>query len=423
MILSELVIRQIKKFLLGDRPPFGRLRLVLLVVIPLLVVGLDIFLTIFGYFSDLFRQIVLIYFLGLISAFTASVAYVKDIYNQETDRIPFRHFSACFLGILMPKVKITNRMQDSEWKEIVQKIGGPAFLNISSGYAVLTETLTAPAHIYGQGGNHFISRHERVYEIVDLHEQEGSVPEVKATTKDGIEITVENLKFTYRLWDNQWERSEKNQEETRRPFPFSNNAIYSYAYNRFVQIDQYKKEKPFSWHSVVRGRIEGIIKDYINEHRLDDVIASREHEKKNPREEIRDQAYQAGFKNGLRAIGTILRWWDPGEFKSLDDIEGQFLFNWSVDLASNAELNRAYGEAQKQAYEELGRAEAEAELLMSIIHALDGIKFAADKTQTLQNLILMRTAQVIKALNTPTQAAKSSTEDKQEQDKNDMGTK
>jgi hypothetical protein len=62
---------------------------------------------------------------------------------------------------------------------------------------------------------------------------------------------------------------------------------------------------------------------------------------------------------------------------------------------------------EKQAYEELGRAEAEAELLMSIIHALDGIQFASDKTQTLQNLILMRTAQVIKALNTPAEEKKS----------------
>jgi hypothetical protein len=83
-------------------------------------------------------------------------------------------------------------------------------------------------------------------------------------------------------------------------------------------------------------------------------------------------------------------------------------------------LNKAHGEAQQLAYEELGRAEAEAELLMSIINSLNGIKLAADKPHTLQNLILMRTAQVIRALNTPAhddQSKGSNDEDKRKQAK------
>lgn len=424
MILSELIIRQIKKFLLGDRRPFGWLRLLFLVVIPLMLFVLDALWTVFGPYSSLFRQIALIYFLGLISAFTSSTVYIRDIYEQETDRIPFRHFSACFFGVLTPKVKVTNRIQDSAWKEMVEKIGGPAFLNIGAGYAVLTETLTAPAHIYGQGSKHFISRQERVYEIIDLHEQEGSVPEVKATTRDGIGVIVENLKFNYRIWDSQWEAHQKSQTKARNPFPFSEDVIHKYVYNRFVQVDENRKQKAFSWSGLVSRRVQGIIKEYINEHRLDDVIASREHEKgNNPRKKIRDRAYQSGFMSSLRSIGTILRWWDPGEFKSLDDIESQFLSNWSVDLKSNVKLNRAYGDAQKQAYEELGRAEAEAELLMSIIHALDGIKFGSDKTQTLQNLILMRTAQVLRALNTRAEDAQSSGADNHYQASNTKETK
>ena len=102
-------------------------------------------------------------------------------------------------------------------------------------------------------------------------------------------------------------------------------------------------------------------------------------------------------------MGTILRWWDPGEFRSLEQIEGQFLSNWSVDITSNIQINKEYGNAQRLAYEELGRSEAEAELLMSIIHSLEGISLNDDKSQTLQNLILIRTAQVIRALNVSTQ--------------------
>lgn len=68
---------------------------------------------------------------------------------------------------------------------------------------------------------------------------------------------------------------------------------------------------------------------------------------------------------------------------------------------STIAINDAHGDAQKQAYEELGRAEAEAELLTSIMHALDGVHLGNNKAQTMQNIILMQTAQVIKALNTP----------------------
>jgi hypothetical protein len=409
MSFSEIITHQIKKFLCGDGRFLGILRLTIFVVIPSLFFILVSWWSIFGAISNVFRQVILIYFFALISAFAASVAYIKDIYEEETDRIPFRHFVACFFGLFIPKIKISNRIQDSAWKEMVEKIGGPAILNIEAGYAVLTETLTSPAHIYGQGSRHFISHQERVYEIIDLHEQEGSIPKVTAWTKDGIEVTAANVKFNYRLWDSQWERYRSDQAKVKNPFPFSKEAIHNYVYNRFVSVDEHGKQKSFSWPSVVSGRIQGIIRDYITERRLDDVIASREYEQKNnPREEIRDIAYQPRFEASLRTIGTTLRWWDPGEFRSLGDIESQFLSNWSVDFKSNVRLNQAYGEAQKQAYEELGRAEAEAELLMSIIHALDGIKFASDKTQTLQNLILMRTAQVIKALNTPAEEKKSS---------------
>jgi hypothetical protein len=45
---------------------------------------------------------------------------------------------------------------------------------------------------------------------------------------------------------------------------------------------------------------------------------------------------------------------------------------------------------------------------MSIIHAMDGVQLGPDKVQTLQNLILLRTAQVIKALNTPASNSSSS---------------
>jgi hypothetical protein len=407
MSISDFLIRRVREFFLGDWWEYGLLRTVLFVEIPLLLLYGDLRWRMLGPFSLLYRQLMLIYFFGFLSAFAAAVAYVKDIYGLETDRMPLWHVASCFLGLGTPRIKITNKMQDSTAKEMVAEIGGPAVLNIASGYAVLTETLTSPAHIYGQGNRHFLARHERIYEVIDLHEQEGEAKEVKATTRDGISVIIEKLKFNYRLWDQQWDAHPTLQAKDLNPYPFSKDAIYNFVYRRSVQIDDFGNQKAFGWMGAVGGSVQGIIKGYVNEHRLDDVIAAREHIHDNPRAEIRGRAYEPTFKNNLRKMGTILRWWDPGEFKSLENIEDQFLSNWSVDIKSNVELNKAYGDAQKQAYEELGRAEAEAELLMSIIHSLNGIRFGPDKTQTLQNLILMRTAQVIRALNTSTPDSQS----------------
>jgi hypothetical protein len=111
------------------------------------------------------------------------------------------------------------------------------------------------------------------------------------------------------------------------------------AYNRLVQLDQHGLPEMSPWADTVKGRVGGIIKGYINSHNLDDVIAPREHNQQDPRDEIYKKAYLPDFKEGLLAIGTILRWWDPGEFKSQDDVEKQFVSDWSVDIISDIKIN------------------------------------------------------------------------------------
>lgn len=420
MILSSLVLRPFRDLFLGDRPGFGLFRFLVLVVTPVSILLADYRWEILGPFAALVQQLTVFYYLALLSAFAAGVGYLRDIHDLDTDRMPVHHLASSFFGLFVPKINVSNGLHDALGKDMVERIGGPARLDIEPGYAVLTETLTAPAHIYGPGKKQRLSRHERVNEFINLHEQEGMIPDVTAITRDGIAVTVENIRFLYRLWDSQWASDAPGRDTVLNPYPFSVEAIHDFVYKRTISVDEQGRQKPFSWGGVMNGRIGGIVKDYIAEHRLEDVIASREHEPDNSRKKIWKKAFEPDFKKSLRAMGTILRWWDPGEFRSLKTVEKQFLSNWSVDIKSNILLNQAQGEAQKQAYEELGRAEAEADLLMSIIHSLDGINLAPTKPQTLQNLILMRTAQVIRALNTPAKEVqpgkpKESAQDKKSQ--------
>ncbi|HND49436.1 MAG TPA: hypothetical protein PLL95_12805, partial [Anaerolineales bacterium] len=368
------------------------------IVLPLALFLFNIY-TYYKYrFSFIGGWLLAIYFWGLLGAMTTTIKYIADIYNEDFDQIPFRHFVSAFLGWGRPHLRINASGDQSKWHQMVEKLGGPATLEIDPGWVVLTETLTSPGKVFKQGKKHFMSRNERIYEIVDLREQEGEVAPIIAVTRDGIPVTVKNVKFNFRIWDNRWSTLYRDQEITRNPYPCSPQAVKDYAYKRAVELENNQLQS-VPWKKAVGGSVAGIIRSHISEHLLDEVIAPREQKNNLVREEIRKKAYTPDFQENLRKIGTILRWWDPGDFSS-EGVEKQFINNWSVDIRNDININNAQGQAQLTAYEELGRAEAEAELLMSIIHSMDGIKLGKDKVQTLQNLILLHTAQVIKAFNT-----------------------
>lgn len=396
----------IRSFFLGDRYS-GVIRLILLVVLPAITLAWQCYKTVRFHSPFGLGWLVLLYFMGLLSAVATAIYYLKDIYDQDFEKIPLRYLMASFFGWFPPRVHINFREDKSIGRRMVELIGGPAKLIVEPGWVALTETLSMPGKLYGHGMRHFLPRHERLQEVIDLHEQELKLEPVSGFTRDGIQVVVHDAKVSYRIFDGRPDTSNTDKINSRNPYPYSQDAIHNYAYKRSVILNKDKKPEQQSWKFAVALRVNGLISNYINEHKLDEVIAPREQDNKFVREEIRKKAYDPDFIENLRSIGTTLRWWDPGEFRSQNAVEKQYIANWSADVQSEIQVNKAYGEAQKMAYEELGRAEAEAELLMSIIHALDGVRLGKDKVQTLQNLILLRTAQVIKALGTKSPATNS----------------
>ncbi|HAX70595.1 MAG TPA: SPFH domain-containing protein [Anaerolineales bacterium] len=382
----------------GDSMRIGMIRFVVLVEIPVLLFLFNAFKGFAGRYFPFLNTLLLMYFFGLIGALATAVYYLKDIYRYDFDKVPFRYFMICFFGMFTPKIRVNHRMEDSPWHETVEKIGGPVYMDVDPGYVVLTESLTAPEKVYGQGKKRFLSRRERIQAMVDLREQESTVASITANTKDGIQVTVKETKFNYRIWDPRWDVLYRENKSERNPYPYSPQAIRDFVYNRPVQMSLLNQPEQVSWESAVRGKVSGIIRGYISKHKLDEIIAPRENLTHQDRDEVVKEGYDPKFKEGLREFGTILRWWDPGAFSSEVDVEKQHIANWGVKLAGDIQISQAHGDAQQIAYEELGRAEAEAELLVSIINAMDGLPLGSDKIRTMQNLILLRTAQVIKAL-------------------------
>ncbi len=64
----------------------------------------------------------------------------------------------------------------------------------------------------------------------------------------------------------------------------------------------------------------------------------------------------------------------------------------------NAEVKKAYSEARRLAYQELGRAEGQAEMLVSIAQAVEGIDLTGNRAKNIRHVLLARTAQILEAM-------------------------
>jgi len=342
---------------------------------------------------------------GVIAALLLAVSYLGDLYEVKQLRPVLSYLLASSFGLFYPQAVVDHGQLEVRDGDVctLDTIGGPGFLIIRPGSLVLTERLWGPAEVYGTGW-HFIPRFERVKQVVDLSEQEGQIPEIRATTKDGIVVLVSGVRFRFRIWAPQEHR--RSFED---PYPYSRRSVYYLAYNRSVSAAGMT-----SWVDSVKLAVDGVISDYINSHQIDHLAAPQPKEimgtassaPVNPEFDARDEIHRAMFsaamRQKLKGYGAELTWCEIGHIRPENkDVEKLPLLLWQTNWVGNANITRAYGEAQRIAYQELARAEAQAELLISIVHALDDVGLADGPEQqkhNLRNLILVRTAQILEGM-------------------------
>lgn len=330
-------------------------------------------------------------------AFLAGVNYARNIYGIETHNTALLYLIAAFGGVAYPTLKIADGQRKIAPGKVnrLDRIGGPGYITILPGNVILTERLHNPAGVYS-AASIFASRFETIVTTLNLDDQHGEIDKVNAVTKDGIPVVVKDVNFRYRVWSGHQVPSTVGGRSSINPYPFTVQAVRSLAYNRVVT-----KDGLTSWHNTVTNMIKGSIAEYIAKHQLDQITAPRYIEA-DPRKEISDQLKTAEIRDKLKNVGAQLLWCDIGHFEAENDqISKQRIDTWKAGWVGNAAVTRAYGEAQRNAYQDIGRAEAQAEVLMSVIHALDDIDLGAeDKNRNIRKIILLRTAQVLEAMTT-----------------------
>jgi hypothetical protein len=339
----------------------------------------------------------------LLGMWFASAAYVQDVYELPNYRLGMDYIRAAFLGIGYPNLTIAEGKKQipKGVVNLIDTIGGPGYVNIRPGNVVLFESLRSPSSVRASTVN-FISRFETIKEIVSLDDQHGFIEEVKAKTKDGIEVTLRDVHYRYRLRTGR-RYGDHERRHAMNPYPYSIQAVKDMAYNRSVTGAGLS-----SWHVVVRLAFDGGITDFIRASKFDNLTAPN-YEDADPRAEIAKNMSK-GIRLRLRTYGAELLWFDVGHFgvsdRMKEAVSDQRVDTWSARWDGDAMVVRSYGEARRLAYQDMGRAEGQADLLLSIIQALDEAGFEGgfgegeqqvERLKNLRSIIWMRIAQILDA--------------------------
>jgi hypothetical protein len=160
--------------------------------------------------------------------------------------------------------------------------------------------------------------------------------------------------------------------------------------------------------------VDSAITDYIKEHHFDHLTAPSQGD--DPRAEIARRMMSQRVRTRLRRVGAELLWFDIGHFdvvtteldekeiKTIRDVvEAQRVDTWSARWDGEAMVVRAHGEARRLAYQDMGRSEGQAEMLLGIIQALgeaspeDGLDDPTQRLRDLRAIVWTSIAQVLDA--------------------------
>jgi hypothetical protein len=331
----------------------------------------------------------------------AGISYVQISFALPNLKSALSYFLACMFGMQMPVLVISDgKAQTNSGQEpTILKIGGPGYLVLQTGNVVLLEDLSGKIRVVG-AGRHFISRLESVKEIASLEERFAHIEKLSATTKDGIEIEVRDIRYRYRLCSSPNSNSDAGRQ-SENLFSFSEEAVIQMTYNR--TLTSYGIS---TWHMGVNQVVETVITDYIRQHPVDSITAPQTHgfdaSGIDARGDIYREFYSQSGRNRFRGKGAELIWIDIGHFETPEKtVIEQRVNTWQARWLGNANVVRALGEAQRAASQDLGRAEAQAEMLKNIVLSLESVGPPGEaRQQNMRALYLARIAQLLDAMST-----------------------
>jgi len=322
---------------------------------------------------------------ALVWGLTLAALYLQDAYKFERFGQALNYLTASLFGSAYPTLTVMDGKMVTPDDELttLESIGGPGYLEVRPGNVILLERGAGPTNVYG-AGRYFLRRFEAIREILDLREIYRNRDAVEATTKDGIAITVRNVEATFRV--NTGRQPKRTEIE---PYPFAVKAVRAATYGRAVDEDGNR----VNWGDLIMSLVTGRITAWVCRQRLDYLTAPTVDD---PRAALRGEFEGADFRRQLSRFGAELVRVNIGHLDTPGPVDSQRIDSWQAIWQLQDKITLAQGEAVLLAYEELGRAEGQAEMVKAIAKALQDISPNAQAgDMEISRLVILRISQLL----------------------------
>ena len=330
---------------------------------------------------------------ALFGALLVTANYLRDIYELPKVTMGLQHLSASTFSIWLPVLKVQDGKKSLKEGEVnlIDVVGGPGYLSIADGSVALLERLSAASNVYG-AGKHYMMQLETIRETAMLADLHGFIEVLTSTTKDGIQVKIRDIHYRFRLRAGK-QLGDYTKRTPAHPYPYSIQAVRNMAYNRPVQVSGL-----IPWTEAVQSAVSSIVTDYISRHQIDYLTAPRSTDI-DSRDDLKKIFFSSVGRSRFQQLGAELLWVDIGHIEILDElISDQRIETWQAKWTGEANVIRASGEAHRLAYQELGRAEAQADLIRAIVDAFKKENLTLTTTEYMRDIFLIRTTQILEAL-------------------------
>jgi regulator of protease activity HflC (stomatin/prohibitin superfamily) len=272
-------------------------------------------------------------------------------------------------------------------REPLMRVGGPGSLVVHKDSAVVLEKAGKLTRVAKKG---FVAldAFERAWDVIDLRPHRW-VYDVSAMTKDGIPVTCQ-ADVTFQI-DNGGQPPTQDE-----PFPATDQAIFYAATRKLMrEASRSEDEQKMDWvRRVIVGSAEGILRSILATYLLDQLLGPAESNQGHYRAVIVAKFRAELCKQLLEDLGVKVTKVELGEIKVENKIFQQRIEAWQSLWKRWARQRQAEGEAERLQYVEAAKAQAQADMIVSITQAFQSLAEAGAVIPS--QLVLLRMFEVLK---------------------------
>jgi hypothetical protein len=304
--------------------------------------------------------------------------YVADLFELEDFATATRYLAASVFGLGEEGLEIDRgELETYDSAHPLVRIGGPGRVRVHLGFAAVTETAGGELKIYGPRAGIALSGFERLRAVIDLRDQLRELPEVRAVSRDGVEIVARRAQMVFRVYSGGRPRGLED------PYPFTEESIRRLVYGRPVS-----EGGPLKWTDTLPSLVEREIQAFVSALTLEKFLSLQldpipGEDTPSPAEggihissqRLVDTIHTDATRQRLREEGLELTWVSVGSWEIPDPtsapgtgVSQSLILSWrDVERARRLQVPEVLAQRRTQA----GR-EYEAQVLREMLEAWHG---------------------------------------------------